>query len=244
MSSPRDDESDFDEPRLLPEPGGGRINVPVVIASVVVMTALVGAMVYFVKRDRQVAAEAAREAEARARDARLASENDRPAVAPPPRETAGAPRAPEEKPIPAREPELPDGPQLPPPKGPVNRTKPAAEAPRGRPGENWEKLIGTWRREPIAGQEGWPVELDFRADFTATSRVIRRDGSHSVHETRVEVQGDAGDRVSVVLHLERGRYFYSFTANANGTLTLMGIGGADVDFVRVKSPYREPAAPR
>jgi hypothetical protein len=222
-----DDESEFDDPRPL-STSGAVINIPVVIGAVVVMTLLVATLVVYVNRSKQAALETeAQRVEHQAAEA--AANVLKVHVAPAPR------LKPEPAPTPPVKPEPAAAvPQLPPPIGPITRTKPPATAPRGRPGENWDKAIGTWRRELDVDKSGYPLELEMRKDFTARSLIVHRDGRHVIHETLVEVLIDQNDRLSLILHIERGQYSYSFTLHPDGKMILHGIRDEELVFVRVK----------
>jgi hypothetical protein len=113
------------------------------------------------------------------------------------------------------------------------RTRPAASAPRGNPGENWRAAIGTWRREIMheyyAAQ---PVEFVFRPDFTA--RVLQRSPTTTFErETLVEVSLDEGDTLTVVMHEQNGRLSLRFRVMEDGTLFLNSFGPPTI-YTRVK----------
>jgi hypothetical protein len=120
-------------------------------------------------------------------------------------------------------------------KGNVMRTKPPVVVPpRGQPGANWNKAIGTWRRDPIVVDlRGLPAELELRKDFTAQATHIRANDT-VIHDMMVEVQIDQGDRLALALHVERGQYYYSFRVKPDGTMVLQFSGREDVVYVRVK----------
>lgn len=117
------------------------------------------------------------------------------------------------------------------PKRPI-LTKAAEAAPRGNPGANWKKAVGAWRRTDGEDEDDCPTEIEFRDDFSA--RVTRvRPTQTIIHETLVEVRDDADDRLSLVLHHEKGESHYSFRTRPDGTLVFDHRKGG-FTFVRVK----------
>jgi hypothetical protein len=111
-------------------------------------------------------------------------------------------------------------------------TKAAETAPRGNPGTNWKAVVGTWRRTDGEDEDDCPTEIEFRDDFSA--RVTRvRPTQTIIHETLVEVRDDADDRLSLVLHHEKGESHYTFHTRPEGTLLFDHRKGG-YTFVRVK----------
>jgi hypothetical protein len=98
-------------------------------------------------------------------------------------------------------------------------TRPAPPASHGNPGENWEKVVGTWRREPRGRDDaGYPFRFEFAPDFTAA---VTRIGSEGVRETlrgRVRVEEDRDDRLRVIFSFTTGFHTYRFQLLADGTL--------------------------
>jgi hypothetical protein len=107
------------------------------------------------------------------------------------------------------------------PKSDPARPKPPDFAPQGNPGTNWAKAIGTWQREVPANDPnaGYPYQLEFRKDLTATAIWNRQDGP-APQEMRVEVRDDRGDSLMLVLHVPMGTYSYSFKVKPDGMLVL------------------------
>jgi hypothetical protein len=235
----RRDDDDFDDyddrpSRREPEAGGGGMAVWLFVSlglGAMVVVGVITVLVASRKKDRE--------------DDTVRNPTPPSLTAPAPQDPRSAPQPVDLQPAPRPEDQSPKPKpkELPPPPefkplelvGNVMRTKPPAVAPpRGRPGANWEKAIGTWRRDPLgADPRGFPAELEFRKDFTAQAINIRAKDT-VIHDMMVEVQIDQGDRLSLALHVERGQYYYSFQVKPDGTLVLQFPGRPDTVYTRVK----------
>lgn len=112
-----------------------------------------------------------------------------------------------------------------PPGAEMRATRPVPAASPGNPGENWEKVVGAWRREPQGRDDkGYPFRFEFAPDFTAA---VTRIGSEGVRETlrgRVRVEEDRDDRLRMIFIFTNGFHTYRFQVTADGTL----IGTPDI----------------
>ena len=207
---PRDDEDDDDDldyrPSRRETKGRGGFSLALGVGLGVGALVVVAVIVIFVARSRQTEAMRAE------RDAVVAAEAMREAEV-----ARSRPLTP---------------PQDMPPRENILRSKPAAKAPRGRPGANWQKAVGTWRREQPKDDPGqFPGEFEFRKDFTARAQ-HNRPKDTVIHEALVEVQYDEGESLSLTLHIENGEYNYPLKLKSDGTLILDR--SPALTFVRVK----------
>ncbi len=85
----------------------------------------------------------------------------------------------------------------------------------------WPRMVGMWTRTPAEKEEGgYPYQIEFRKDFTATTLRVNYDGKSVEQESTVEVLSDDKDTARLSLHVPMGLYGYTFTLRPDGTLSL------------------------
>jgi type II secretory pathway pseudopilin PulG len=103
-----------------------------------------------------------------------------------------------------------------------------------KPRSNWEKVIGTWVREPGPQDKGGrPYRFEFRKDQTALTIRTNIDGNPQQHDGRIEVLADQGTRLMLRMEIPNGAISYTFQFKPNGTIVLDSSAG-DLVFTRLK----------
>ena len=101
-------------------------------------------------------------------------------------------------------------------------------------GPAWPRMLGMWARTPGEKEDGgYPYQIAFRRDSTATTLRVNYEGEPIQQESKVEVLSDQNDVARLRLQVHMGMYNYTFTLKPDGTLSLDdGKGG--LVFGRVK----------
>jgi len=103
----------------------------------------------------------------------------------------------------------------------IARPRPPDDTPPRTVGTNWQKVVGTWSRQPADKEEGgYPYQFEFRNDLSVTMTRVNYDGRSVGQEARAEVRLDQNEQLMLILHVHMGTYSYSFRVNADDTLVL------------------------